>query len=620
LNHNASPNATDTRGWAEIHHAANNHNDVSLVQALLNKGTDINLVTRSRGDTPLHMAAKRGNDQVCAYLMNAHARLDIRNLDNKTAFECAFDNEDLSVARIISRGSLSEVIRLTIRRARPAMLKKLLSMSKDLKKDLVFPDGSTALHIACALSVEDDIDLTQGLVLGHRKVAVRAVDSELGSKQREMINLLLDTGVLTVDRVDSHGRTALHVATEWAQQVACMTLLERGASLSKTVSHRHQSDKTFTAFSLASLYNNEALMIDFCEYCITHKKEVEFTRQYPLLIALASHNSCAEVVKRLLIYAKRLSLSLAQMKNSYPLHRACLEGNEDICKYLLNEGANPEELFDKSTYDSKAFGTFWTDADGKNITPLHCAAFAGHLEICRILLRKRVPINPLTSQGRSPLYYACLANKEAVVSFLLIRGSRINAEDLEASNVELCELLLENLKRRYERLPVDERGVREEEESIVGLLRAVDQNRQTLLHREAQKGNWEKCACILDRFAPLSAVDSRGRTALHLACQIGNDGKNLLLEKYGETVKVLVGDPDTDPSFINIQDTNGETALHYACKGGADSLNVVRMLLEAGADPDLASYGMFFGKTPRTVALESKSDELIELIKGYPKQ
>jgi ankyrin repeat protein len=244
------------------------------------------------------------------------------------------------------------------------------------------------------------------------------------------------------------------------------------------------------------------------------------------------------------------------------------------------------------------FGTFWLENDRKGITPLHCASLAGHQEICETLFRRNVDLNKKTDNGKTPLLFAALRNHDALVSLFI-------EKDAEYSRAELCSTLLDTIKNRCE--------IQKDQKNSAQIINKVDSQGKTLLHKEAEKGNFEKCASLLNHFAKLAVVDSQQRTPLHLACQAAVDKRDFLVNHYLMTVLVLLNDlQGSDLGFINAQDKNGETALHYACKGGSSLVHIVQLLLSKGAYPQLVSQGLF-GKTARTIANDSGSTALIAL-------
>ncbi|KAM4584256.1 ankyrin repeat domain-containing protein 49 [Odontesthes bonariensis] len=66
------------------------------------------------------------------------------------------------------------------------------------------------------------------------------------------------------------------------------------------------------------------------------------------------------------------------------------------------------------------------DEDG--YTPLHRAAYSGHVEVVSSLLTSGSDVNPRTIDGWTPLHSACRWSHPTVASFLLRRGADLNAQ------------------------------------------------------------------------------------------------------------------------------------------------------------------------------------------------
>lgn len=66
------------------------------------------------------------------------------------------------------------------------------------------------------------------------------------------------------------------------------------------------------------------------------------------------------------------------------------------------------------------------DADG--YTPLHRAAYSGHVDVISALLNAGSKVNPRTVDGWTPLHSACRWSHVAVASFLLQHGAELNAQ------------------------------------------------------------------------------------------------------------------------------------------------------------------------------------------------
>ncbi|XP_029360552.1 ankyrin repeat domain-containing protein 49 isoform X1 [Echeneis naucrates] len=66
------------------------------------------------------------------------------------------------------------------------------------------------------------------------------------------------------------------------------------------------------------------------------------------------------------------------------------------------------------------------DEDG--YTPLHRAAYSGHVDVVFALITAGSKVNPRTIDGWTPLHSACRWSRVTVVSFLLQHGAELNAQ------------------------------------------------------------------------------------------------------------------------------------------------------------------------------------------------
>lgn len=117
--------------------------------------------------------------------------------------------------------------------------------------------------------------------------------------------------------------------------------------------------------------------------------------------------------------------------NWTPLIIAASAGHREAVLFLLEKGANASELTTNSQ------------------SALHFACGKGHLEIVKLLIEKGgCPLNTRDRFGYTPFTRAVLANRDAVVAYLLSSGTiNLDAKDVSVGNTPLhiaCEE--ENLK------------------------------------------------------------------------------------------------------------------------------------------------------------------------------
>jgi len=282
-----------------------------------------------------------------------------------------------------------------------------------------------------------------------------------------------------------------------------------------------------------------------------------------------------------------------------PLHDAAKAG--DVAQAALVLMDDPSEINVK---------------DGNGSTPLAAAVQEGHLEMVRFLLEKGASINtkanyrgaplttaafysnpavvkllrakiPLEASGATPLYIATQEGHVEIVRLLLEKGAAIEAAADDGvtplssavfhGNTELVQLLLE-------------------QGAMVG---GRDNNGVTPLARGAQQGHVEAVLLLIKEGAEVDSKDNNGVTPLARAAQHGHIAMvRLLLEKG---------------AVIDANDNNGVTPLARATQScdrpSRRHLEIVKFLLEKGADPTMPAFGApTRGKTILQIAEEQAQD------------
>jgi ankyrin repeat protein len=118
-----------------------------------------------------------------------------------------------------------------------------------------------------------------------------------------------------------------------------------------------------------------------------------------------------------------------------PLQLACMNGQKEVVRALLFQGANSNEI------------------GNNNWTPLHVAVLNGHKDVVSLLLERSAVIDAVEDEGSTPLYYACWEGHKEIVKFLLSKGANARAVNLVkrtplhravmTNDIEIVKLLLE---------------------------------------------------------------------------------------------------------------------------------------------------------------------------------
>lgn len=134
----------------------------------------------------------------------------------------------------------------------------------------------------------------------------------------------------------------------------------------------------------------------------------------------------------------------AGVEGNTPLHIAAMLGKSEIVDTLLENGAD-SKIHDNNNRSviSKAAryahthivskllsleGVSVTENDKYNISPFHCAARSGNVNMMEMLLKQdpTIDINAEDNSGWTPLHYAASSNSKNAVEFLLSNG-RLNS-------------------------------------------------------------------------------------------------------------------------------------------------------------------------------------------------
>ncbi|KAK4453700.1 hypothetical protein QBC34DRAFT_434467 [Podospora aff. communis PSN243] len=243
-------------------------------------------------------------------------------------------------------------------------------------------------------------------------------------------------------------------------------------------------------------------------------------------------------------------------------------------------------------------GTTLNIQDDKGMSPLHHAAYGCHTNTVRYLLLEGADPNQLDKVGRSPLFCGCEGGSETIITLLREKGAsatRTNSEGLTLLHLAACRSNAD-VARRLLRLDGNHAiQLKTPSRNASGLAL------QSPLHIAAREGHRGIVKLLIDEGFPVDARDGEGRTPLSYACEGGHlEVVQILLAKkrfaginitdnnrrtplsYAaaegrvDVVAALLGDGRVDS---NARDAEGKTALIRAAQHGHNDTAVVLTML-----------------------------------------
>lgn len=148
---------------------------------------------------------------------------------------------------------------------------------------------------------------------------------------------------------------------------------------------------------------------------------------HPLLQAIQESN-IVQVKEKLEEFFPNFFFEAA---NYTPLGLACAIGDMEIIELLLNARASIDfQLMDESNQPS-------------NLTALTIAALHGHLDVCKLLLERGANTNPQNPHKMSPLHAAAQKGNPEIVKLLIQHGAELNVYD-SSGHAPLHDAILKN--------------------------------------------------------------------------------------------------------------------------------------------------------------------------------
>ena len=176
------------------------------------------------------------------------------------------------------------------------------------------------------------------------------------------------------------------------------------------------------------------------------------------------------------------------------LHKAAREGDADRVRKLLDAGA------DVNVRNA--------NKGRLQYTPLHWAAYYGHLEIAELLISRGADLDAEDPAYSTPLYLAAEEGHPKVVEFLISKGAEVNVKSSWSGYTPLHRAAWGPVARRF------------------------GQGAETF-GADPEEDYREIVTLLISKGAAINARDKKSQTPLDLAIKGGTDETVALLRKHG---------------------------------------------------------------------------------------
>ncbi|KAE9556622.1 hypothetical protein FO519_000028 [Halicephalobus sp. NKZ332] len=294
-------------------------------------------------------------------------------------------------------------------------------------------------------------------------------------------------------------------------------------------------------------------------------------------------------------------------------HRLASQNNKELANIFLND-LEIADMFDRS-----------------KTTPLHYACMAGNIEMVKLLIEHEANVDAIQrTTHATPLHFACQSGDEEIVKFLLDKGADPDKKDSYSNtslhyavrgsdNPEIARAILEKVKNNEKivsyknnggitaiRLAVEENRLRVAEyllkqhfgnhnkDENEGKHEECGENDALLVHLAAQRGSPKMIKLLIENGLSIEERDNRGQTPLHFAAE----------ENHLQLVRTLI----EEKADKEARDERGFTPLLAAAS--RDSLEVVRELL----GQTLITALSFYGENIVLVAVKHNATKVVKFL------
>ncbi|XP_058464595.1 uncharacterized protein LOC131438512 isoform X2 [Malaya genurostris] len=243
-----------------------------------------------------------------------------------------------------------------------------------------------------------------------------------------------------------------------------------------------------------------------------------------------------------------IDLEIEDLNGQTALNIAARNGHIDIVKLLLHY----KQPLNDGTGRFRKINVNHADRDGW--TPLRSASWGGHTDVVKLLIESGAcAIDRADKEGRTALRAAAWSGNEDIVKILIEAGANVNS---------------------------------------------IDKQGRTSLIAASYMGHYDIVEILLENGADVNHTDLDGRNALCVAALCGSSG-------YSKVISTLL------EYGANTDQTDNEGMSPLLVSSFEGNSEICELLLENGADPDMADH---MGRTPLWAACTSGHAHVVKLL------